>query len=219
MSAEGFMTQPMLVILVIFIANLSHPDLFGQTTNDFIIPIGTKIEVILETTLNSENNKQGDRFTAKVTKGIYIHGKEVIPKETVVEGRVAKVDHGSEIMGNSQINLAYERFIFPDGVSETVVASQTEFENRKKKQQGHRGGTLNNLPSLKRDLIPIGSGTEAFAGKNKKNFGFSEEIPRGIIGSLTNIFRRGNEKIELLSGTLMVIQMDRPLTIPSTKSD
>ena len=142
MGAEGFMTQPMLVILVIFIANLSHLDLFGQTTNDFIIPIGTKIEIILETTLDSENNKQGDRFTAKVTKSIHMHGKEVIPKETIVEGRVVKVEHGSEIMGNSQINLTYERFLFPDGVSETVVASRTEFENRKEKQQGHRGGEL-----------------------------------------------------------------------------
>jgi len=216
------MTQALLFVLVIFVANFSHPDLFGQTTNDFIIPTGTKIEVIMETTLNSDNNRQGDRFIAKVTKSVHMYGKEVIPKETIVEGRYVETAYGSKIIENFQINLSYERFIFPDGVSETIVASQAEFENSKKKQQEYKRNTLKDRPVLKRNLIPIGSGTENIVGK--KNLDFSEEIPKGIIGRLTNIFRkgnkrRGNKNIQLLSGTPMIIQMDRPLTISFTKSD
>ena len=217
LGKEKLMTQALLVVLVIFLTNLSHSDLFGQTTNNFIIPTGTRIEVVLETTLNSDNNRQGDRFTAKVTKSVHIYGKEVIPKETIVEGRYLEAEYGRKMIKNSQINLSYERFIFPDGVSETIVASQVEFENSKKNQKDYRRKTLDDQPSLKRNRIPIGSGTENIVGK--KNLGFSEEITEGIIGRLINIFRKRNKRIQLLSGTPMVIQMDRPLTISFTKSD
>ena len=194
------MKRLIVITCIFFLANLSPSRFLGQTTENFVIPMGTRIELILETNLNSDTNRQGDRFTAKVTKSINLNGEEVIPKGTIVEGRVAKVNQSKGIIKESKINLSYERFIFPNGVSETVVASQVELENNNRNQQGHKEKILKRGVSLKRDLSPIGTGATVGVG-------------------IEAIVEKNKKRIQMSSGTRMVIQMDRPLTLSFTKSD
>ncbi len=93
--------KPFLVGLSVLLVGsfISKTNLESQATQSFVVPNGTRIQVRLEATLNSKTSRQGDRFTAKVIESVLVHGKEVIPKGTTVEGRVAEVKNAGRLKG------------------------------------------------------------------------------------------------------------------------
>jgi hypothetical protein len=209
-----------LVMSVLLVGSFVSQTNLSQATQSFVVPNGTRIQVRLDATLNSKSNRQGDRFTAQVIESVLVHGKEVIPKGTTVEGRIAEVRNSGRIKGRSEINLSYERLIFPNGVSETIVASQAELDDTEKEEMDRKEGTIRGEPTRKRDAAGIGAGAAIGAGIGALAGGRKGAAigagAGGLIGLVDALRRRGKE-IEIPAGTRMVIRMDRPLTIISTK--
>ena len=208
-------------LAVLFCAGLfSQAHLPGQATRSYVVPEGTRIQVRLESTLNSKTSRQGDRFTAKVVESVQVRGKEVIPVSTTVEGRVAEVRNAGRIKGRAEVNLSYERLIFPNGVSETIIASQAELDDTQKEEMDRREGTILGESTRKRSAAEIGAGAAigagigAIAGGRK---GAAIGAGAGGLIGLVDVLRRGGKEIEIPAGTLMVIRLDRPLTIISTR--
>lgn len=208
---------PILALLL----GVTIPELaWGQATQTYTIPDGTRIQARLETTLNSRTNRQGDRFTAKVTETILVAGKEVIPAGTTLEGRVAEVKQAGRVKGRAELNLSYERLIFPNGVSETIVASPAELDESQKEEIEHKEGTIKGESSRKRDAAEVaggagvGAGIGAIAGGGK---GAAIGAGAGALIGLADSMRRKGKEVELPAGTRMIIRLDRPLTIMSTK--
>ena len=204
-----------------FCAGLFSPtSLQGQATRSYVVPDGTRIQVRLESTLNSKTNRQGDRFTAKVVESVLVRGKEVIPEGTIVEGRVAEVRNAGRIKGRAQMHLSYERLILPNGVSDTIIASQAELDDTQREEMDRKEGTILGESKRKRRAAEIGAGAAIGAGigaiaGGKKGAAIGAGAG-GLIG-LVDVLRRGGEEIEIPAGTLMVIRLDRPLTIISTR--
>src|SRR5712691_2594265 len=123
----------------------------SQSTRAYTVPDGTHIQAKLETTLSSKTNRQGDRFTARVTESVIVGGKEVIPLNTIIEGRIAAVKTAGKVKGRSEMNLSYERLIFPNGVSETIVASLADLDETQKEQVDRKEGTIRGESSRKQD--------------------------------------------------------------------
>jgi hypothetical protein len=197
-----------------------HSWALGQATQTYTIPDGTKILSRLETALSSRTNRQGDRFTAKVTESILVSGKEVIPVGTTIEGRVAEVKSAGHVKGRSEMNLSYERLIFPNGVSETIVASQADLDEKSKEEIDRKEGTIKGESSRKRDAAEVGGGAAVGAGIGAiAGGGKGSAIGAGVGGliGLADSMRRKGKEIELPAGTRFVIRLDRPLTITSTK--
>jgi hypothetical protein len=198
----------------------SSANLWAQATQTFTIPDGTRIQARLETSLSSKTNRQGDRFTAKVIESILLAGKEVIPEGTTLEGRVAEVKSAGRVKGRSEMNLSYERLIFPNGVSETIVASQAELDETQKEEVDHKEGTVKGESSRKGDVAEVaggaavGAGVGAIAGGAK-----GTAIGAGVGGliGLADSMRRKGKEVEIPAGTRFIIRLDRPLTITSTK--
>jgi hypothetical protein len=198
----------------------STSELCAQATETFTIPDGTRIQARLETTLNSRTNRQGDRFTAKVVEAIIVSGKEVIPAGTTLEGRVAELKTAGRVKGRAEMNLSYERLIFPNGVSETIVASQAELDETQKEEVDRKEGTIKGESSRKRDAAEIGGGAAAGAGIGAIAGGAKgTAIGAGVGGliGLADSMRRKGKEVEIPAGTRFIIRLDRPLTITSTK--
>jgi hypothetical protein len=196
------------------------PTASGQATQSYTIPDGTRIQAKLETTLNSRTSRQGDRFSAKVIEAVLVEGKEVIPLGTTLEGRVAEVKSATRARGKGEINLTYERLIFPNGVSETIVASPTELSESQKEQIDRKEGTIKGESSSKRDTTEVAGGAAAGAGVGAiAGGGKGAAIGAGVGGliGLADSMRRKGKEVELPAGTKMIIRLDRPLTITSTK--
>ncbi|MFN8009543.1 MAG: hypothetical protein U0V70_21425 [Terriglobia bacterium] len=202
------------------VALLLSGDAFSQTTRAYTVPDGTRIQAKLETTLNSKTNRQGDRFTAKVAEAIIVSGKEVIPMGTIIEGRISAVKNAGRVKGRSEMNLSYERLIFPNGVSETIVASQADLDPSQKEEVDSKEGTIKGESSRKKDAAVIGAGTGIGAGIGAiAGGGKGAAIGAGagaLVGLADSIIRKGKE-IEIPAGTLFVIRLERPLTITSTQ--
>ena len=208
-------------LAVCFAAGLfSQPDLQAQATRSYLVPEGTRIQVRLESTLNSKTNRHGDRFTVKVIESVQVRGKEVIPVGSTVEGRVAEVRQAGRIKGRAQVHLSYERLIFPNGVSETIIASQAELDDTQKEEMDRREGTILGESTRKRSGAEIGAGAAigagigAIAGGRK---GAAIGAGTGGLIGLVDVLRRGGKEIEIPAGTIMVIRLDRPLTVISTR--
>src|SRR5262245_12568338 len=193
---------------------------FGQATQTYTIPDGTLVLARLETTLNSRTNRQGDRFTAKVTESIRVAGKEVIPVGTTIEGRVAEVKTAGRVKGRSEMNLSYERLIFPNGVSETIVASLADLDETQKEEVDRKEGTIKGESSRKRDAAEVAGGAAAGAGIGAiAGGGKGSAIGAGVGGliGLADSMRRKGKEIEIPAGTRQVIRLERPLSVTSTK--
>lgn len=199
---------------------LSQVNLQAQATRSYVVPEGTRIQVRLESTLNSKTNRQGDRFTAKVIESVQVRGKEVIPVDTTVEGRVAEVRQSGRIKGRAEVHLSYERLIFPNGVSETIIGAQAELDDTQKEEMDRSEGTILGESSRKSRAAEIGAGAAigagigAIAGGRK---GAAIGAGAGGLIGLVDVLRRGGKEIEIPAGTLMVIRLDRPLTVISTR--
>lgn len=213
--------KPFSAELAIFlcVGFLSQVTLQAQATRSYVVPEGTRIQVRLESTLNSKANRQGDRFTAKVVESVQVRGKEVIPVGSTVEGRVAEVRQSGRIKGRAEVHLSYERLIFPNGVSETIIASQAELDDTQKEAMDRREGTILGESSRKSRATEIGAGAAigagigAIAGGRK---GAAIGAGAGGLIGLVDVLRRGGKEIEIPAGTLMVIRLDRSLTVIST---
>ena len=192
----------------------------SQTTRAYTVPDGTRIQAKLETTISSKTNRQGDRFTAKVTEAVMVSGKEVIPLNTIIEGRISAVKNAGRVKGRSEMNLSYERLIFPNGVSETIVASQADLDATQKAEVDSKEGTIKGESSRKRDAVEVGAGTGIGAGIGAiAGGGKGAAIGAGagaLIGLTDSMIRKGKE-IEIPAGTRLVIRLDRALTITTTK--
>ena len=214
--------KPLSAELAVFLCTglLSQINLQAQATRSYLVPEGTRIQVRLESTLNSKANRQGDRLTAKVIESVQVQGKEVIPVGTTVEGRVAEVRQPGRIKGRAEVHLSYERLIFPNGVSEAIIASQAELDDTQKEEMDRREGTIlgeSNRKSRAAEIgagAAIGAGIGAIAGGRK---GAAIGAGAGGLIGLVDVLRRGGKEIEIPAGTLMVIRLDRPLKIISTR--
>ena len=215
------MKRNCLIALLLGISLLGwKSNIMAQATQSYTIPDGTRIQARLETTLNSRTNRQGDRFTAKVTEAIVVGGKEVIPAGTILEGRVAEVKNAGKVKGRAEMNLSYERLIFPNGVSETIVASQAELDETQKEEVDRKEGTIKGESSRKRDATEVAGGAAVGAGIGAIAGGAKGTAigagAGGLIGLVDSMRRKGKE-VEIPAGTRFIIRLDRPLTITSTK--
>ena len=80
-----------------------------QSTNDAVIVIPRDTELILElqSDLNTQQTREGERFTAKVASPSEIVG-------ATIEGRVTKVRQPGRISGRSELLLSFDRIVLGD---------------------------------------------------------------------------------------------------------
>ncbi len=69
------------------------------------IPQGTKLTVRLIDTIDSSVNKVDDIFHASIDVPVIVDGKEIVPKQAAVEGRVVAVESAGHFTGRSELGL------------------------------------------------------------------------------------------------------------------
>lgn len=55
------------------------------------LPKGTKITATVRQTLNTDKNRRGDAFSARLTQPVKVDGKTVLPRGTAITGRITKL--------------------------------------------------------------------------------------------------------------------------------
>jgi hypothetical protein len=126
-----------------------------------LIPVETELMVELLTDLNTDQNKEGDKFQARIVSPVEIAG-------AIVEGKITKVQKPGRLKRQSMMTLSFDMIRLTDSRWSNFNAIVTEVlplkgDNVKKVDIE---GTVEGQNSLKGDVIKVGAaaGTGAVVG-------------------------------------------------------
>jgi hypothetical protein len=200
-----------------------------------IVPRGTVLNLILDTSLDSEDAQVGDKFTATVAKDVVEDGITVIRRGVTVSGRVTQVEDADRLAGLSDkasMTLRFER-LTANGrswpISATLVSVHDRVEgltdedikrddddddddDRDIDEEGRVEAETDLGDIFTKGAIGVGAG--ALLGALFGNV--SRGLILGSIGSAVAILAPEGEEVELEQGAGLRIRLDRDLKISIT---
>ena len=168
------------------------------------LPAGTLIDIEVVTPLSSETSSVGDTFTARVADDVAIGELVALRAGTEIEGVVKSVQSAEKkIGGTAQLELDFDRVIFPDGSQEPL---QMVFVAAGKKQSS-------------KDAATIGGATAGGAllgrllkKKHKSKGTLIGAIIGGAVGAAIAANNPG-DPVQIDGGTVLPAQLEQPLNI------
>jgi hypothetical protein len=126
---------------------------YGST---IVIPRETELILEMETDLNTEQSREGDKFIARITAPSEIAG-------ATVEGRVSKVVRPGRIKRHSELLLTFDRIIINDSrwsnfSAQLIEVMPVKGDNIRRVDEE---GTAIGQSSLKSDAVKVGGATGA----------------------------------------------------------
>ncbi len=183
----------------------------GQVTDGFIIPDGTALATRLDTDLDTERTRAGDRFTLTVLSPSQFEGAKI-------EGVVGNVDRGGRVTGRTEMSLNLNQIRLPngqtyrfDGIIESVrtangetVSLDTEGRVREDDSQTER--------TVKRGAVgaAVGAIIGAIAGGGK---GAAIGAVLGGGAGAGSIYVQGRNDLKLMSGSEITLRAVAPRPI------
>lgn len=124
-----------------------------------LIPTDTELVIELISDLNTDQNKEGDKFTARIVSPNEING-------AIIEGKIVKIQKPGRIKRRSEMSLSFDRIL----LSETRWSNFSAILLQVLPIKGDNvskvdvEGTVEGQGSLKGDAIKVGTATGVGAG-------------------------------------------------------
>ncbi len=171
-----------------------------RVIREVTIPEGAILELELLTAMDTAVSRVGDEIEAKTLSPVRVQGEVVLPKGTLVEGRVRDVESSGRVKGRAKLAFTFDRVATRSG-SKKIAASFVEREAA----DGH-----------KKDATVIGgaAGVGAIIGGivgGKKGAAIGATIG-GASGTGVVLATKGRE-IQLPVGTEVNVRLDQPLVV------
>jgi hypothetical protein len=172
------------------------------------LPTGTVIPVRLDEALSSNENREGDTFTATVVSGQDDAG---LPEGTRIEGVVREAI--AENRGKPGVlDLDIRRIVFPNESAKTITADVISLNGKNIDRKDGRlvaSGSRNN-EQLK--WVGIGAGAGLLIGTLTKGNTLVDTLLGAGAGFLYNeLQRKGASDVNLKSGTEFGVRLNKPL--------
>ena len=177
-------------------------------------PAGTAVKMKLETAISTRTNRSGDRFSGRVTEGVTMNGRTIIPVGASLEGRIARAHESRRIRGTPTIDLRPDTIIMPSGDRYSLTAVIVDTSARpevdvndegKLKGRGHDGGDWKET-----GIVAAGG---AIAGGVFKGFhGALIGAGVGATASMVHWLVK-TRTAELPAGTEIVWELNRPMSV------
>jgi hypothetical protein len=183
-----------------------RPEIVRTKATVVTIPEGTSLSISLIDSIDSDQNKTGDRFRASLEAPIFADGRIIIPKDADVDGQILDLKSAGHFAGRSEIALALTGLSFSGKIY--------EIETDQYKQEGGSRG--------KRTAETVGGGAAvgALIG-GLTGGGKGAAIGAGIgagAGTGVQAVTKG-QQIRLPSETVLQFRLKAPVTIePSSAS-
>ena len=146
-ATQGTNTPPMLT-------TRTKADVSLQSDAIIVIPKETELVVELLEDINTEQSKEGDKFTARVVSPSEIGG-------AIIEGRVSKVQKPGRIKRRAEVLLSFDRIVLSENRWSNYSAILTEVLPIKgdNVRRIDLEGTVEGRNSIKDDSIKVGAAT------------------------------------------------------------
>lgn len=168
-----------------------------SSTNAWEVPVGTEVDVRLQTPLNSGTAKVEDRFEVTTLVDVERNGRVLIPAGSVIRGTVTSVTPAGRLQRKGSLTLLFDRI---------TVNNRTDSMRGTVTQALESGGLRGET-----DKIATGGAVGAIIGG----------ILGGVRGALTGILigaggvvaATEGEDVDLPVGTVLRVRFDSPLVV------
>ena len=153
------------------------------------IPGDTELRLKLNAPIDTRTGRRGDRFTAVVLSPSQYEG-------STIEGHIANIQRSSRVSGKTQLGLAFDKIVFPDGTRRPIDAQLEKIIKteavKKVDEEGNVESESRTTESEKRGAIGAAAGAiiGGIAGGGK---GALIGILRGGAAGVGTVYVEGNE--------------------------
>lgn len=187
------------------------------------VPVGTTIDTVLTSPIDSSVSKPGDLFSAKLQQPLYMNNELVLPANTTLEGQVAAAEKSGKAGINGTMALRLVAAVTPDGVRYPLSANITADQQAgviEDKQGNLRGRTTSS--TVKGGMVRTAAWT---AGGTLLGIMFAPIVAGsvaagavtgvatgGAVGLGSNLWRKGKD-VKVPSGTRLQFALDQPMSL------
>lgn len=168
------------------------------------VPRGTQMKVRLETTINSNEARSGDRFKATVLS----------PKryaDSTLEGHITRVKQSGKFKGKTVISLVFDRILFDEGGSDLLGAEVVRIYGNDSAKVGDEGeiksGSRGDSTTKRTAGGAVAGAIIGGIAGGGKGAAIGAVIGGGV-GAGSN-YIRGTSKVTIEEGTEMLIRVNR----------
>jgi hypothetical protein len=186
-----------------------------------IVPVGTRLPLLLRNGLNTRTAKQGDSVYFETAYPIAVNNRMAIPMGSFVRGEILEAKRPGRLKGRGEFRIALEQMTFPNGYTIELKATPNSVD-----RNGQEGvdseGKIKGPSSAGRDtaMVLAATGGGAYIGTlvgaiNSGAPGRGALIGGGIagVGALIAVLATRGPEAELPRGTVLDIVFDRPLIL------
>lgn len=77
-----------------------------------VLPAGTELPLVFDTTVSSATNQPGDSVAAKLASEVRVGDKLVLPAGTEVRGKVTTVVSSGRVKGRARLGVAFDTLVY-----------------------------------------------------------------------------------------------------------
>ena len=208
--------------VALFLVGAIGMPILSATAQVVTLPAGAKLQVVMETRLNTKNSKSGDAFRSHLVMPVFVDEQEVLPIGCIVEGTVVRVQGPGRVSGRAELQLRPEKMTLPSGEVLTLTATVTGGQGDENTKVAGEEGTIQ--ASGKDGMDVRGTTTTAATGAVLGGVmagGQGALIGAGAVGAIAlihQLFKRGNDA-ELPAGSELVLELNRPLSFNPTMEE
>lgn len=167
-----------------------------RPTERVSIPVGTQMDVRVQSTLSSGTAKVEDRFEATTVADIKTDGSVIVPAGSILRGLVAAVDKASRADRKGSLTLTFDR-ISVEGTSYAIKSTVTHTVEASAKDEVGKIGGAAAVGAVIGGLLGGGKGVALGA----------------ILGGGGMVAATPGSDVTVPAGTVLRIRLDTPLTI------
>lgn len=189
--------------------------------DQLIVPVGTRLPLLLRNGLNTRTTKQGDSVYFETAYPIAVNNRMAIPMGSFVRGEILEAKRPGRIKGRGEFRIALEQMTFPNGYTIELKATPSSVD-----RNGQEGvdseGKIKGPSGAGRDtaMVLAATGGGAYIGTlvgaiNNGAPGRGALIGGGIagLGALIAVLATRGPEAELPRGTVLDVVFDRPLIL------
>lgn len=88
-----------------------------------VVPMGTKIPIVMDTAVDSDTSQEGDEFSARTSEDLAIDGNTVVPAGSIIKGRIATLNSPRALNRSGSVALKFDNITTPDNRQIPLVAT------------------------------------------------------------------------------------------------
>lgn len=194
------------------------------------VPVGTTVDAVLASPIDSSISKPGDLFAAKLYQPMYLGNDLVLPGGTTMEGTITSAEKSGLAGSNGKMTLRLTSATTPDGIryplSAIITANQPNAGGVHEDKQGNLKGrtTSSSIKSgVARTAMWTAGGTllgicfAPIVGGLVGAGAIAGVATGGGVGLASNLWRHGKD-VKIPSGSHIQFALDQPMAVAPSVS-